>query len=70
MSLRKKKTETVPVGGKPPSFGDQPLLRITGEIPKDLVMEFNIRVAQKASRKNIELAHAIKLYLQQNNNIT
>ena len=49
---------------KPKSFGSESLQKITAEIPKDLVIEFNVLVATKSSRLNIELAEAMKFYLK------
>lgn len=52
------------VMGKPRSFGNTSLQKITAEIPKDLVMKFNVLVARKSSRLNFELAEAMRLYLK------
>jgi len=56
-----KKKQSV---GKPSSFGDVELRRIIAEIPKDLARRFNVYVAQNDSRLNIELAQAIKEFLE------
>lgn len=50
--------------GKPRSFGSETLQKITAELPKDIVTQFNVLVAGKSSRLNVELAEAMKLYLK------
>ena len=51
--------------GRPASFNNgQELYKITAHVPKELFVDFNVMVAKKTSRFNLELSKAMESYLK------
>ena len=65
----KSRAKTEKLWGKPPSFEDTIVEKVTADIPKDLVQALKILAVKRSTRLNQELAAAVKMYLAEQESI-